>query len=60
MPPSHQVVVLSHLLDPVLQRFAGVMLDSSKIVDFVRERRDAVRSLTFMNSEGYWAGGFRV
>lgn len=36
------------------QAFAAVRLQSHRLVDFVRERRQVLRRLTLTNSEGYW------
>lgn len=37
------------------EAFAAVRLQSHRLVDFVRERRQVLRRLTLTNSEGYWA-----
>lgn len=36
--------------------FAATRLDAHRMLEFVRERKGAIRKLALMHSEGYWAG----
>lgn len=54
MPAAQHVTHTAHALAKLPQAFAAVRLQSHRLVDFVRERRQVLRSLTLTNSEGYW------